>query len=788
MYKKIFLFTGLLFLLIYSCKTGKKSENPGLKESWYEYLPPRTGYVFVFNKKINLNNFSSSIFNYYVKDADKKFLSKFSFSAPFYFYILQKDDKLKSFVAIGISTDFDKIFHKIDGVYNGVNIYTASFLSKNFYGFKRNESFFVSDSRVNLENIIRKEKEQQDNEKLEQYKEADRLLDHHAEYNFIQISEDLKPDLFSASGFQISPQQLSSIEAFDAMDLSKQIYTGITLSHEKKMMDIFNDISGVNDDVYNFIPEGFTKVSRLSFDDFVGFYSGFTTFFNYQPLIKYTTKSLFQTLHSITYSEENFNKSLILHFDDPSDFIKNNPYSGSYNAYDIYEVKDTSLLYTLFKPILKPFRASFFTFSDDYIIITENKAYLKKLINDFENRNTLVNRKDFHNFSDLFPSEAQYEILQQRKINNKKYYIYRNYKKDDENVYVNLLLKKQNDSKRPEGIEHLLTVSMDDTPIIKPQLVYNHKHKTYRIIYQNQNNELVYMDLSGQVLWKKKYEDKIIGKIRPVDLYRNGKIQYAFVTNDKWYIIDRYGRNVEGFPINFRKDITQDLSVFDYDKNRKYRFGIVQGKKFTLFDKEGKKIKGFEYKPTGEISFPVNHYRIKNKDFILIQTKDGKLHILNRRGEIRIPIEQQFDNLVSNWKVYNSKFINLTKDNILYTIDVKGKLKKAKLGYNKPLKFDAIPKLFAAVVDDNVILNNQTFSLELGAYNKPYLFKNKKGKLLSFISREDNNKIYIYHPNGKQTSFSPITGQQILDVKALGSKNYLLSYDSERNLMIYRFK
>jgi hypothetical protein len=787
MFRSLFFILGISFFILQGCKPDSGNDEPVIQEKWYEKLPPKTGYAFLFNKKTDLNKLHSAVYHKYMSKTDNQFLSKLSFNFPLYLYIIQKDEKLKSFISKGIAADFEKVFNEIDGLYNGVNIYKAKYKNKDYFGIKTNEIIYISDSRINLENVIRQKNVSSD-ENLLLLQKTDHLLDRNADYNLVQFSNELKPDVFNLSAFKISPSLLSDIEAFDVVDATKQIYTGASFSREEKMMYIFKDISGVDHDIFRYIPQGFTKLSRFSFDDFAGFYTAFSSFFNYQALVKYTTKSLFNTLHSVNFFEENFNKGVILQFEDAQDFIKNNPYSDTYNSYEIYEVKQPNLIYQLFKPVMTPLKTAFFTVSDDYIIMAENKAYLKKLINDFENRNTLIFRKDFENFTDLFPSGAQFENLAQTEINDKKFFIYKSYTADDGNNYVNLLLQKEESKQNREGVEHLLTVSMDETPIIKPQLVYNHKHKTYRIIYQNQNNELVYKDLSGKELWRKKYKEKIIGKIFPVDIYRNGKIQYAFVTKDKWYIIDRYGRNVEGFPVSIKKEITRGLSVFDYDKNRKYRFGIVTGKKFYLYDKKGEKIKGFEYKPNDEISFSPEHFRIGNKDFILIQTAKGHLYILDRRGNIRIPLEENFEDLVKNWKVYNDKFINISKQNDMFTINLKGKVKKGHLGFDKPVKFDAISGLFAAVSDDKLILNNKTFDIPLGNYYAPYVYKMKGGKTLAFLSREDNNKIYAYHTDGKMNSYFPITGQQILDIKPLGNKNYLLSYDSDRNLMIYRFR
>ncbi len=787
-HRKASLYFFLFLFLVTGCKPGKEEVSSSIKEKWYQNIPQNTGYVFLINKPVKISKLSSTVFDYYVSNSYKNFLNKLDFQFPFYTYIIQKDNKIKSIVSSGITKNFNSVFNEIESNYEGIKIYKTKIDKKNFYGIKLGESIHVSDSRINLENIIRKKNEKIDSSEEEQFIKTDRLLDHNADYNLVQITTELKPDIFNSSVFTFKINELSDIEAYDVIDHTKQIYTGIILKEENKFPDIFKSIQAQDNSIYQYIPEGFTKLSTLSFDDFTGFYSRFSDYFHYQALIKHTTITQFQTLYSINFFEENFNKGIILQLEDATDFLKSNPFSGAYNGYDIYEVNKPELISELFQPVLPKFNAKFFTIIDNNILITENKAYLKQLINTIENRNTLINRTDFKEFTHFFPSGSQLTNLSQVKWNNKKYFIYKNYKVDDENIYSNLLIQKLSSKTKQNAIEHLLTVTMKDAPIIKPQLIYNHKHKTYRIIFQNQDNELVYMDLSGKQLWKKKLDNKIIGKIYPVDLYRNGKIQYTFVTKNKWYIIDRYGRNVEKFPMKFRNEITQSVSVFDYDKNRIYRFGIIRGKKLELYNKDAKKLKGFEYKNKEQIVFPAVHYRIGTKDYILVQKANGQLDILDRRGNIRIPVEEKFDNLTSSWKLYNKRFININSNNELITIDTKGKVKKVQLKSNKPIQFDAQKDLFAAVTDHRLLINNKTFDIELGNYFAPYIYKKKNGKTRVFLSREDNNKIYAFDSKGQAVSFFPITGQQILDIKTLGNKNYLLSYDSERNLMIYRFK
>jgi len=67
----------------------------------------------------------------------------------------------------------------------------------------------------------------------------------------------------------------------------------------------------------------------------------------------------------------------------------------------------------------------------------------------------------------------------------------------------------------------------------------------------------------------------------------------VFSTTKKVFVLDRLGRNVEGFPLSFKDRITQAVAVFDYDKNRNYRLLVTQNKSLLMYDGKGKRVKGF---------------------------------------------------------------------------------------------------------------------------------------------------------------------------------------------------
>jgi len=271
-----------------------------------------------------------------------------------------------------------------------------------------------------------------------------------------------------------------------------------------------------------------------------------------------------------------------------------------------------------------------------------------------------------------------------------------------------------------------------------------------------------------------------------VDILRNHKYQYTFVTPHHWYVVDRLGRDVEHFPKHFMKKITQGLSVFDYEHNRKYRFGITQGKKFTLFDNEAAKVKGFKVKMDEDIVYPPEHFRLGNKDFILIQDQTGLLHLLNRRGTTRIKINQKFNTFRNRWGAYHRKFVNIDDDNNLISIDLSGKIKQGETGLKDQVLSQIKEDVLAAVSGNELLLNKELKTLDLGTYERPQIYRYGKHKYI-FTADTDNNQIYAFDEKGKVLDKFPIAGKQVLDFRANKTGKYLLVYDSAGNLIVYKF-
>ena len=62
---------------------------------------------------------------------------------------------------------------------------------------------------------------------------------------------------------------------------------------------------------------------------------------------------------------------------------------------------------------------------------------------------------------------------------------------------------------------------------------------------QDNKNILYLISNEGEIIWEKDLKSKIIGDIFQIDLYKNGRLQYAFNTEKSLMILDKNGKEVK---------------------------------------------------------------------------------------------------------------------------------------------------------------------------------------------------------------------------------------------------
>ena len=180
-------------------------------------------------------------------------------------------------------------------------------------------------------------------------------------------------------------------------------------------------------------------------------------------------------------------------------------------------------------------------------------------------------------------------------------------------------------------------------PLIKPQLVVNHNTREREVFIQDTAHNIYLIGPQGRLLWERHVQGAITGEVQQVDAFRNGKLQLVFSTQTHIYMIDRLGRDVEGFPITLPARATNPLTVVDYEGNRTYRLlQACADRHIYMFDAAGKPVDGWAF---GKTETAVNHriglVRSGGKDFLVIFDRN-RAYLVNRRGEERAKPSEHF--------------------------------------------------------------------------------------------------------------------------------------------------
>jgi len=429
----------------------------------------------------------------------------------------------------------------------------------------------------------------------------------------------------------------------------------------------------------------------------------------------------------------------------------------------------------------------------DYIVFSNSERALEELINDNLNKNTLKGDSSFDN---LFSEISNFSTLNNSYLLGSKYNFFRELNlldsendftensfqlvQDNEIIHFNAIISKGNISDKNLKISKLFDVEIDEEILMNPHFVKNHITKKLDIVVQDTKNNLYLISNKGKVLWKKMIDQPILGEVSQMDIYKNGRLQLIFNTNNKIYVLDRDGKDVKPFPKTFKDPITQPLALFDYDKNKNYRILITQGSELIMYDKNGKRVSGFKYKKSSnDISSKPKHFRILNKDFIVFKI-GNKIKILNRRGRVRIDIKDDITFSNQNIFEYNNKLITASTNQKLAQIDVNGGVK---FSDSKNLTLNSDGTNLVLLNENSIQLGSKTVSIPFGNYDSPQLIKINKNLLISLFDKQ-NNKSYLFDKSLVLNTSFPIYSLTPIEIGDMNSNKKIEIIFSDKKKFI----
>ncbi len=819
MKKNLFIFL-VLFGFLNSCTKDAKETSDLLG-----FIPPKTAAILKtenlskFAQELNQNalvnaNTDLPVIDFFKSSYHPIDQLKLSKESLWTFSVIGRDEIATTLITPTISKPLDSLdLKKVNSFdYNGVEVKEYKVEEKSIYGAKVEGILAFGDSKLVIENIIRLAKDKfTPDPKLERIFKSS---SNKRVSTFINIEEFEK---LNAIIFPNNPPvYLNNFSDWAAVDIELKNdrfhLSGVSIPEQKNVLGIFNNLKPQKNEIAQITPSGATGFYSFSFDDFAQL-SENISFYRKEEYPKINTALLSSTpeIGTIYIGDT---KAVVLKSIDAEETAHFLQGEGelikTHRESDIYSFKDPNYFYEALNPLIKITDLGFYTQIDSFFIFAQNKNTLENIISNYRNKTVLAESESYKKIAKRFDEKSSILIAGNTKnilkdISNRVSSQHKSsYEKADllsfnmsalqfiSHDNFNYIHGEISASKPGEAI-----VGGIQTQSFKPEeeitngpwFFENWRTKDYDVILQGESNTLYAYNENGKLRWKKQLDGPILGDIKPIDIYQNKRIQMAFTTPQTFYIIDREGNVVKPFNKTFKNTITQPLAVFDYNKNGTFRFIITQGNKLTMLDKNLKTVKGFEFTSAkSAILQTPKHFRVGNKDYIIIPEEAGKLHILNPRGQTRVKVNRNIDFSDNEWYLYNDLFVSTDKQGQLIKIDRNGGISIDKLSLDEHNKIDATAKTLVTFSENQLSIKGKTTKLDYGLYSKPKIFY-LQDKLYISITDMQEHKVYLFDSSSKLLSGFPVYGNSAIDLQFFPNQGVKLIVKGEKDsALIYDVK
>lgn len=810
----------LLILLCITCNTKVNSEN-----SILDVVPNNATLVFKVNDFESLKDELSTneiIQNLITLEPFKKIANQLQ---PLDYLANQKKGLLaispldSTNIAYTYISNDSLSFNNWEGLTNK-SIETHSYKNLNITQYQINESLFFSSSVENYWVTCSSEKLlQQLIDEIDSPKINSSLKRFYAISNTKKVMNiwfDIKQGELLINQILTPDQSISNFTSWMSLDLTLNdteiLLNGVTETNieTNHFLNLFNNTKPVQNKTATLIPSEAHYYKSFGFDDFKKFSKN-------KPSANYTTTildSLLNTVEEIGLTEVGNEKILLLRTYGTAtllDYINDEKVSTEeYNGNEIWELNSNIEIFKPLEPIIVGASFTYSSIIENTFLFSKTKSALESLLSKYKTgdtfnktslyktaENKLTSATSILTISDL---KGTIDILDETvskslsnsfdKSNLNDYVFGSQFIADDGFYHSNFLIKKITEEDEQNTITPAFNVQFDTDLAILPQFVTNHNNRKKEIIVQDQENNLYLISNSGKILWKKKLSGTIQGKVLQVDLFKNGKLQFAFTTNNEFLILDRNGKEVKPFTMKFSGGNLNPLAVFDYESKKNYRFVVTQNEKIFMYNSKGDIVKGFKYdNAEANILDAPQHFRIGKKDYLVFKLANGQLKITDRVGKTRVTVKDKFSFSDNSIKLYQNKFTFTSLDGDLIQVDTKGVISSTKLNLAKDHGMDATTRTLAIMNDNILQIRNKKIQLELGVYSKPTIFY-LNDKIYVSVTDIQNQKIYLFDSQAESIPNFPIFGNSVIDMADINNnkKAELVFKDQENTIQVYKLR
>ena len=564
----------------------------------------------------------------------------------------------------------------------------------------------------------------------------------------------------------------------------------------KDSLNRFNAFNNTKPQVFNLsktIPLDSEQFIRVGYDDFDTFYKNNS---KSAASINVNT-SLLKLTNEVTYFTYNKEEAIAIHALDAEllkETIESQSEDETFKNITIFNFDQTEIFNTVYKPFFSLSNVNKGFIYEDFVVFAKDSNTLKSIISEILNKNTLFNSDKFKSINLqladdssllIYKNETGLKDFLKAPTNGYNANIIQ-YVNANDFLHVHGVFSKYKKRKKANTISDNFSVQLPSEILSKPQIIKT-RNKTHNIIVQDVNNILYQISDTGKILWKRQLNGAILGKINQIDMFKNGRLQIAFATQDRIYIIDKNGKDAGAFPLKFKNKITQPLSVFDYENQRNYRLLVTQDKSLLMYNTKAKRLKGFNYKKAKHsISKQPKHIRIGRKDYIVFSQKN-KLEIIDRQGKERIRVKKSIPFSKNEIYNYKNKFATISnKGELIYT-DTKGNVSVINNGYSENTTSFATTKTLATLTENKLKIKSNSIDLDFGDYTAPEIFY-LKDKIYVTTTDLQAKKVYVFDSNAKLLPNFPIFGTAAAKITDLDNANNLelVTQSNDKTIISYK--
>ena len=653
---------------------------------------------------------------------------------------------------------------------------------KDFFISKKSEYVIISKEKLLVENVLR----DATFNKNDSFKDFKRLHSSKTKNISLTTSENYKNLKFNLKNENIS--NFSNWIQYE-FDLENDDINILGVSHRDKgnrEINIIERLDKSKSDIIKIVPNNFSSFKRMSFNKDI-IQDNYNKFINNQSIKEKRLDSIFNDVKEIGEIIINKEAILIFKYDDfdLDELLEKFDPLNKYREQIIYDGKNINLSDFDILNLKISNNYDFITNIDDCLVLSNNLDLIQNLILNYNNQSVIFNDENFNKFLESVPNKTTFfEIINNSKNENYENFPFwfSNFELKDENNFKSIYTTPSFDLKKNKSLNLKFSKKFQKKIIINPTFIDNYKLGEKNIILQDSDLNLILLGLDEKVIFKKQLNSKIVSEIFQVDLYKNNRLQFIFLTETDLLVLDIKGNLVK--KIALKKSVSNKyLSVFDYDNNRDYRFVIQIGNTLKMLDSKFKNVKGFKRnKVKSDIQQKLKHIRIMNKDYLILVTQDGVPFIYDRRGNIRIKLPKNLIIDQNDFYVNSNALVTINNLNQLVRVEINGDISSKQLS-NEKHKIFANENNLLIQSKAKISINNNEFDIPYGNFSGLNIF-GKKDKTYYHLRDEDNNQSYLFNKIGKIKGF-PIFSKSNVDIKFEKNQDMITCVGDDNEILLY---